>query len=281
MSGFVGLFCWFVFAGDGDAMHDSETNLVWRQLSVGWGLVTHGQVVSDDEVSGLVMMMILKCSILLHKFLLDTLQNIFSVLSRHQLFWRFLVVQDESLCHAKMKTQDWLPWLRVIVDERMHWTCPPVRHHPQPVPELSLIISQLLNDVGERSKDSGTLAGNTDDVVEGVGEGTLYYHQCASQSCQHWCIPLSCHWRLWRCHDEETSHGCRMLTQSLRTSDQQPGAPREWCSPDVWTLRVSDLSHLSWSSQLCQNTGESVTAALQSLHSLVWSVSRCRVVTSW
>ena len=55
----------------------------------------------------------------------------------------------------------------------MHWTCPPVRHHPQPVPELSLVISQLLNDVGERSEDSGTLAGNTDDVVEGVGEGTL------------------------------------------------------------------------------------------------------------
>ena len=173
MSGFVGLFCWFVFAGDGDAMHDSETNLVWRQLSVRWGLVTHGQVVSDDEVSGLVMMMILKCSILLHKLLVDTLQNIFSVLSRHQLFWRFLVVQDESLCHAEMKAQDWLPWLRVIVDERMNWTCPPVRHHPQPVPELSLIISQLLNDVGERSEDSGTLAGNTDDVVEGVGEGTL------------------------------------------------------------------------------------------------------------
>ena len=55
----------------------------------------------------------------------------------------------------------------------MHRTRPPVRHHPQSLPQLPLLRGQALDDVGEGREDGGAVRGHGHDVVEGVGEGRL------------------------------------------------------------------------------------------------------------
>ena len=59
----------------------------------------------------------------------------------------------------------------MAVDQWPAILVPPVRQHPQPVPELPLLFLQALHQLREWREDCCSAGGHVDDVVDGVGEG--------------------------------------------------------------------------------------------------------------
>lgn len=86
------LFDRFVFASNSNPVHHTEANNLWALLGVWRGLVTHGEVVADDEVSGFIFMMILNSPVILGELMMNTGKNFTSFTLCKFLFCRLLIV---------------------------------------------------------------------------------------------------------------------------------------------------------------------------------------------
>ena len=118
-------------------------------------------------------MSVLNLSVIFHKLVVNPIED-FSSLSIGEFPPGGLVmVEDEPFGHSKMEAEDGFASVRVTVDEGMMVTRSSVRHHPQSLPELSLLGREALDDLSEGGEDRGTGCGDTDDVVDGVREGSL------------------------------------------------------------------------------------------------------------
>lgn len=166
-SSFLGLF----LSGNGYAVHDSKPNLVSMFLGLRTGLVSHCQIVRDDEVSRLPFMLVLNGSIVLDDLVMNFLQNGFRFLSvRHPALWSS-VVFGERIDHSEVEAEDFLARLRMGIYERMDRAPPTaIGDHPQLLPTSSFRRIELIDELGQRSKNCGTLGGTRDDVVESMGK---------------------------------------------------------------------------------------------------------------
>ena len=110
-----------MFASYGYPMHHSESNDLWRLLRVGRGLVTHGQVVADDEVTSLVFVAVLNLSVILDKLMVDPRDNLHSFLVTELSLSGRIVILDKSLRHSKMEAEDRLTSVWMRIHKRMDW----------------------------------------------------------------------------------------------------------------------------------------------------------------
>ena len=108
-----------MFSSYGHSVHYSQPNDLWRLLSVGGGLVTHRQVVTDYEVTGLVFVTVLNLSFILDKLVVEPREDLHGFLfTELSLSW-FIVILDETLCHSQMEAENRFSCVWVRIYQRM------------------------------------------------------------------------------------------------------------------------------------------------------------------